>query len=148
MLDFSTCTECGRCQSQCPAWNTDKPLSPKPARDGAARPRPRQGPVPAGARRLREVRPHRPDGGRRAGPARRRRRPEPRPGRRHRLRPGRRPARRVQRGRRGHRPRRPVVVHHLRRVRRAVPGRHRARRPRRRHAALPGAHRVGVPQRA
>ena len=29
MLDFATCTECGRCQSQCPAWNTDKPLSPK-----------------------------------------------------------------------------------------------------------------------
>ena len=28
-LDFSTCTECGRCQSQCPAWNTGKPLSPK-----------------------------------------------------------------------------------------------------------------------
>jgi Fe-S oxidoreductase len=28
-LDFYTCTECGRCQSQCPAWNTDKPLSPK-----------------------------------------------------------------------------------------------------------------------
>ncbi|MFT4010291.1 MAG: Fe-S oxidoreductase, partial [Nocardioidaceae bacterium] len=23
ILDFSTCTECGRCQSQCPAWNTD-----------------------------------------------------------------------------------------------------------------------------
>ncbi|WP_324274693.1 (Fe-S)-binding protein [Blastococcus brunescens] len=29
MLDFTTCTECGRCQSQCPAWNTGKPLSPK-----------------------------------------------------------------------------------------------------------------------
>ncbi len=29
LLDFGTCTECGRCQSQCPAWNTDKPLSPK-----------------------------------------------------------------------------------------------------------------------
>jgi Fe-S oxidoreductase len=29
MLDFATCTECGRCQSQCPAWNTDKPLNPK-----------------------------------------------------------------------------------------------------------------------
>ena len=29
MLDFSTCTECGRCQDACPAWNTDKPLSPK-----------------------------------------------------------------------------------------------------------------------
>ncbi|WP_103353987.1 (Fe-S)-binding protein [Amycolatopsis sp. CA-128772] len=28
-LDFSTCTECGRCQEQCPAWNTGKPLSPK-----------------------------------------------------------------------------------------------------------------------
>ena len=28
-LDFGTCTECGRCQSQCPAWNTGKPLSPK-----------------------------------------------------------------------------------------------------------------------
>jgi Fe-S oxidoreductase len=29
LLDLSTCTECGRCQSQCPAWNTEKPLSPK-----------------------------------------------------------------------------------------------------------------------
>ena len=29
LLDFTTCTECGRCQSQCPAWNTGKPLSPK-----------------------------------------------------------------------------------------------------------------------
>ncbi|RLV01530.1 Fe-S oxidoreductase [Streptomyces griseocarneus] len=29
LLDFDTCTECGRCQSQCPAWNTGKPLSPK-----------------------------------------------------------------------------------------------------------------------
>ncbi len=29
MLDFATCTECGRCQSACPAWNTEKPLSPK-----------------------------------------------------------------------------------------------------------------------
>jgi Fe-S oxidoreductase len=29
MLDMGTCTECGRCQSQCPAWATGKPLSPK-----------------------------------------------------------------------------------------------------------------------
>ncbi|MCH0568373.1 4Fe-4S dicluster domain-containing protein [Streptomyces sp. MUM 136J] len=29
LLDFTTCTECGRCQSQCPAWHTAKPLSPK-----------------------------------------------------------------------------------------------------------------------
>jgi Fe-S oxidoreductase len=28
-LDMATCTECGRCQDQCPAWNTGKPLSPK-----------------------------------------------------------------------------------------------------------------------
>ena len=29
LLDFTSCTECGRCQEQCPAWNTSKPLSPK-----------------------------------------------------------------------------------------------------------------------
>jgi Fe-S oxidoreductase len=28
-LDMYSCTECGRCQELCPAWNTDKPLSPK-----------------------------------------------------------------------------------------------------------------------
>lgn len=28
-LDYFSCTECGRCQEVCPAWNTDKPLSPK-----------------------------------------------------------------------------------------------------------------------
>jgi Fe-S oxidoreductase len=29
LLDLITCTECGRCQDACPAWNTGKPLSPK-----------------------------------------------------------------------------------------------------------------------
>jgi Fe-S oxidoreductase len=29
LLDLYACTECGRCQSACPAWNTGKPLSPK-----------------------------------------------------------------------------------------------------------------------
>ena len=29
LLDMTSCTECGRCQSQCPAWHTDKPLNPK-----------------------------------------------------------------------------------------------------------------------
>jgi Fe-S oxidoreductase len=29
LLDLATCTECGRCQCQCPAWATGKPLSPK-----------------------------------------------------------------------------------------------------------------------
>lgn len=28
-LDMYSCTECGRCQSVCPAWNTGKPLNPK-----------------------------------------------------------------------------------------------------------------------
>ena len=29
LLDTFSCTECGRCQEACPAWNTGKPLSPK-----------------------------------------------------------------------------------------------------------------------
>ncbi len=29
LLDLCSCTECGRCQDACPAWATDKPLSPK-----------------------------------------------------------------------------------------------------------------------
>lgn len=29
VLDAYSCTECGRCQDVCPAWNTQKPLSPK-----------------------------------------------------------------------------------------------------------------------
>ena len=29
LLDMTSCTECGRCPSQCPGWHTDKPLSPK-----------------------------------------------------------------------------------------------------------------------
>src|SRR5207248_1977025 len=29
ILDGFTCTECGRCQDACPAWNTGKPLNPK-----------------------------------------------------------------------------------------------------------------------
>lgn len=28
-LDYYSCTECGRCQDLCPAFNTEKPLSPK-----------------------------------------------------------------------------------------------------------------------
>lgn len=29
VLDVVTCTQCGRCSDVCPAWATDKPLSPK-----------------------------------------------------------------------------------------------------------------------
>ena len=56
LLDFSTCTECGRCQSQCPAWNTEKPLSPKLLMMTLARPCRRQGAVPARAGRPRRRR--------------------------------------------------------------------------------------------
>ena len=51
MLDFTTCTECGRCQSQCPAWNTEQAAVAQAADHGPARPRVRQGAVPAGRRR-------------------------------------------------------------------------------------------------
>ena len=60
---------------------------------------------------------------------------------------GRAAADRRRRRRRRHRPGRAVVLHHLRRLRRAVPGRHRARRPHRRHAPLPGDDRVELPVR-
>ena len=56
MLDMATCTECGRCQSQCPAWATGKPLSPKmlilDLRDHAFA----KAPVPAGRARTRRGR--------------------------------------------------------------------------------------------
>jgi Fe-S oxidoreductase/nitrate reductase gamma subunit len=29
LLDLDACTQCGRCQDQCPAFNSNKPLSPK-----------------------------------------------------------------------------------------------------------------------
>ena len=29
LLDLFTCTECGRCEVNCPAWSTGKPLNPK-----------------------------------------------------------------------------------------------------------------------
>lgn len=29
LFDLDACIQCGRCQDQCPAYNTDKPLSPK-----------------------------------------------------------------------------------------------------------------------
>ena len=149
MLDFATCTECGRCQSQCPAWNTGKPLSPKllimSLRDHALR----EGAVPPQAEAPR------PPGGDEAGSP-----PAvpveatdfPQSVQDAAARPLVGPTELDDDGhgdrRRRHRPRRAVVVHHLRRVRRAVPGRHRARRPHHRHAPLPGADRVGVPVRA
>ena len=50
-LDLYACTECGRCQSACPAWNTGKPLSPKLLDDEPARQHVRAGPADPGGRR-------------------------------------------------------------------------------------------------
>jgi Fe-S oxidoreductase len=51
-LDAATCTECGRCQAVCPAWATDKPLSPKllvlALRDAVADPAARLEPLVGG----------------------------------------------------------------------------------------------------
>ena len=138
LLDFTTCTECGRCQSQCPAWNTEKPLSPKmlvmAMRDHAHAKAPyllaaeadRDG-LPEETRALAEM-PLVGDTGYDIT--------EPAGG----LQPA--------RAGRGHRPGRPVVLYDVRRLRRAVPRRHRARRRDRGHAPLPGADRVGLPVRA
>ena len=123
LLDMATCTECGRCQSQCPAWATGKPLSPKQVildlRDHALAKAPyllAHGGGPGEPAGCGEVR-----GGPPAG----------------------------RRGRaRGDRPGCHLVVHQLRGVRRGVPGRYRAHRPHRRDAPPPGADRVGVPGRS
>ena len=109
MLDFATCTECGRCQSVCPAWTTGKPLSPKLAHHGAARQHVRLGRPSAlsgaDAGVVATLVPTTID---------------------------------------------PDVLwslHDLRRLRRAVPGRHRARRRDHRHAPLRGADGVALPLR-
>ena len=124
LLDMATCTECGRCQSQCPAWATGKPLSPKQVildlRDHAFAKAPY---LLAASDEEREKLPDavKSRGGAAAG--------------------------RHQGGRRGDRPGRAVVVHELRGLRGGVPGGHRAHRPHRRDAAPPGADRVRVPGR-
>ena len=141
VLDFTTCTECGRCQSQCPAWNTGKPLSPKllvnALRDHAYAKAPY---LLAGGRRDM--------GGDEVGitgdGAEAKLATIP-----------------VDALREAERPLVGTAEMHgvidpdvlwscttLRGVRGAVPGRHRARRPHRRHAPLPGDDRVRVPHRA
>ena len=149
MLDMATCTECGRCQSQCPAWNTGKPLSPKlvimDLRDHlmakapyliGGKEMPEEGAIDFAAATAEGHDGHGvPESGfervRGSGPEQ---------------------------------AARPLVgtaeqggvidpdvlwsLHDVRGVRGAVPGRHRARRPHRRHAPPPGADRVGVPLRA
>ena len=121
MLDMATCTECGRCQSQCPAWATGKPLSPKQVildlRDHAFA----KAPYLLASEEEREQLPA--DVLAEAG----------------------RPLVGGAGVQRGDRPGRDLVLHQLRGVRRGVPGRHRAHRPHRRDAPAPGADRVGVP---
>ena len=123
LLDMGTCTECGRCQSQCPAWATGKPCRPSSSSwTCATTPSPRPPtcwPPRTSARACRRR-------ARRGGPA-----------------AGRRPRRQ-----RGHRPRGAVGLHQLRRLRQRVPGRHRAHRPHQRHAPPPGPRRVRLPRRS
>ena len=138
LLDFATCTECGRCQSQCPAWNTEKPLSPKllimGLRDHAFAKAPyliaqshpdylasQGGEHPAVPVELSDM----PEAVQREAE-----RPLVGPER---------VGRERARYRWGsYRPGRALVLYDVRRVRGAVPGRHRARRPHHRHASLPG----------
>ncbi len=128
LLDFTSCTECGRCQSQCPAWHTGKPLSPKllimDLREHAYA----KAPYLQAAEAARAALPE----------ATRSEAARPLVG----------PIQVTRRGRRGDRSRRAVVVHELRSLRPAVPGRHRARRSHPRPAPVPGDDGIGVPQRA
>ncbi len=123
MLDLGTCTECGRCQSQCPAWATGKPLSPKQLildlRDHAFAKAPYLLADEEDRVGLSEAVLGRggPAAGRRGG------------------------------GAGGDRPGGDLGVHQLRRVRGGVPGRHRAHRPHQRDAPPPGPGRVRVPAR-
>ena len=150
-LDFTTCTECGRCQSQCPAWNTGKPLSPKLVIMNLRDHMFAKAPYILGDKETPLENTAEGGLGEDAASAKARR-GAPRAGVRLRARPGLGPgaghpaAGRHRRAGRRHRPRRAVVVHHLRRLRRAVPGGHRAHRPHRRHAPLPGDDGVGVPR--
>ncbi len=124
MLDLGTCTECGRCQSQCPAWVTGKPLSPKQLildlRDHAFAKAPYL--LAAGGRArvslsdLIKAEAERPLVG-------------------------------ADDGERGDRPGGHLGVHELRGVRERVPGRHRAHRPHQRDAPPPGPDRVRLPDR-
>ena len=128
LLDGFTCTECGRCQDACPAWATGKPLNPKTMIMG-----------------LREM-----SGRRRARacnliPNVRRSCARPYGRRRHGSRPRRLAAPIVDDG---HPVRRGLGLRHLRRLRRGLPGAHRARRQDRRAAAQPRARGVALPDRA
>ena len=64
LLDGFTCTECGRCQDACPAWNTGQAAQPQDVHHGhprhVRRGRARPQPHPELADRPRDVRPRRP----------------------------------------------------------------------------------------
>ena len=147
ILDFYTCTECGRCSDNCPAHKTGKILSPEAPHARAAR-------SPVRARgRVRRAR----DG---AGARARRRRAAasaptsaapPTSRARADAREGAKRAGDVQADRprpQRHPPRRALGLHHLPRLRGAVPGDDHVRRQDRRHAAQPGDGQGRVPARA
>ncbi len=123
LLDGFTCTECGRCQAACPANATGKPLDPKAfimgIREMAVEAEHGIDLHPELAARPRGVRPRR-HGARRDPPGRAdRRRGDP-----------------VRRG---------LGLRDLRRLRRGLPGPHRARRQDRRAAPQPGPRGLPLP---
>ena len=123
LLDGFTCTECGRCQEACPAWATGKPLNPKTMimgiREMAVEAEHGLALIPSPISVTSTARRQSPDA--RAGDADRRHR-DP-----------------VRRG---------LGLRHLRRLRRGVPGDHRARRQDRRAAPQPRPRGVALPGRA
>ena len=141
LRDFSTCTECGRCQSQCPAWHTEKPLSPKllitALRDHAhgkhpgCRPARTSAGLPAAARAQASGRGATVSAAEPSGVEAAAARQDDVLGR---------PGRGVSTPER-------LWSWDLRRVRGAVPGRHRTRRPHRGHAPLTSYDRGRVPVR-
>ncbi len=131
VLDMYTCTECGRCSSNCPATMTGKPLAPRQLLLESAR-LPLRAPERAAQRQAAE---------RRVAERRRRRR------RRAAERPrafGAEPDRRRQR----HPRRGAVELQHLPRLRGGLPGDDRVRRQDRRHAPQPGPGGGALPRRA
>ena len=126
LLDGFTCTECGRCQEACPAYNTGKPLNPKTFIMGIRD-------MSVEAEHGIDLIPNSPivrdTYGLEDTPA----------------------ARRVARGqdrRHGHPLRRGLGLRDLRRLRRGVPRAHRARRQDRRAAPEPRARGLALPARA
>ena len=127
LLDGFTCTECGRCQEACPAWNTGQAAQPQDVHHG----HPRH--VGRGRARASTSSRTRRSCARRTGSTTRSRTPA---------------ALAAADRRHGDPVRRGLGLRDLRGVRRGLPGAHRARRQDRRAAPEPRARGLALPERA